>query len=564
MPGVDIKEPAGVLWWRFIHRCPPFLLVLLMQVSVFSAVLATLLVVAQAAVLPLPRASLVNPNPLSTMFGFSTPIGSLNGTASATPGIDRYVVQYATAQRWKAPVIATSLKSLTTLPDVCPQASGDGFIGSEDCLYVVIFAPVKPTQILTWVHGGSLIVGGANDPMIEGSKLAQANNAAVVVVQYRLGVLGFLPASSGANGNLGVRDVVAALSLVNKLATAFGLSSDKVTVAGQSSGATLVRALLATPSASSLFSKAMLHSDTADYGFSKASTVSKLRDAYFQPMLNCSPSSSSCLNALSLSKIISTQGQIISDAPTIDAATAGPVALRPEFDGSLITSTLTRSFPSSLKPLLITNVNNEGAAFIFGPGAVPADLPTDVYQPVLSSVIPDDRAQKVFDSGFYVPPSGNADGVRIALSQVVGDLGFRCPDWALARAWAARSGKRSRACFSAARRTPPTTVSTFAPPDEIPIIFGTARNPTTEQKQLIGEVQARIAAFMKSGDPNATGGTAASLTGPSAKTTWLQTTNVSAFKVLALGTGGAVDFGGCTTAFWGTTDVPFDYQIHDL
>ena len=36
---------------------------------------------------------------------------SLNGTPTSTPGIQRYVVKYATAQRWQAPVIVTNLTS---------------------------------------------------------------------------------------------------------------------------------------------------------------------------------------------------------------------------------------------------------------------------------------------------------------------------------------------------------------------------------------------------------------------------------------------------------------------
>lgn len=73
--------------------------------------------------------------------------------------------------------------------------------------------------------------------------------------------LGFLPPSSlNANSNLGAKDVVNALSFVKKVSNSFG-GNQQVTLAGQSSGATLIRGLLAAPSAQSLFQKAWLHSD---------------------------------------------------------------------------------------------------------------------------------------------------------------------------------------------------------------------------------------------------------------------------------------------------------------
>lgn len=67
-------------------------------------------------------------------------------------------------------------------------------------------------------------------------------------------------APSGA-ANLAVKDVINALQFVKKIIPAFGGSTTKVTLAGQSSGATMIRALLATPSASSLFKSAIIQSD---------------------------------------------------------------------------------------------------------------------------------------------------------------------------------------------------------------------------------------------------------------------------------------------------------------
>jgi carboxylesterase type B len=61
--------------------------------------------------------------------------------------------------------------------------------------------------------------------------------------------------------NLAVKDIVTALSFLKTVVPSFGGSTTKVTLAGQSSGATMIRALLAVPSASSLFHSAIIQSD---------------------------------------------------------------------------------------------------------------------------------------------------------------------------------------------------------------------------------------------------------------------------------------------------------------
>ena len=141
---------------------------------------------------------------------------------------------------------------------------------------LILSLPRIQPDIFLRIHGGSFIVGSATDPATDGSKLALATNSIVAVMQYRLGAvstcgylefhyllttiqLGFM-APSGQT-NLAVKDVVTALSFLQKVIPSFGGSRSKITLAGQSSGANMIRALLAVPSASSLFQSAILQSD---------------------------------------------------------------------------------------------------------------------------------------------------------------------------------------------------------------------------------------------------------------------------------------------------------------
>src|SRR6267154_155300 len=80
-----------------------------------------------------------------------------------------------------------------------------------------------------------------------------------MITYYFFDQFGFL----GPDGstNLGLKDIVTALRFMQKVTSGLGGSPAKITVAGQSSGANLIRALLAVPSASSMFQSAILQSD---------------------------------------------------------------------------------------------------------------------------------------------------------------------------------------------------------------------------------------------------------------------------------------------------------------
>ena len=120
-------------------------------------------------------------------------------------------------------------------------------------------SPTFPSPQLSRIHGGSFILGSATGPGLDGGALAQSTGSIVAVIQYRLGALGFL--SPSGQSNLAVQDTITALQFLQKVLPSFNGDTSKVTVAGQSSGAHMVRALLATPSASPLFAHAILQSD---------------------------------------------------------------------------------------------------------------------------------------------------------------------------------------------------------------------------------------------------------------------------------------------------------------
>ncbi|XP_040109350.1 carboxylesterase 4A isoform X3 [Oryx dammah] len=138
---------------------------------------------------------------------------------------------------------------------------------SEDCLYLNVHAPARargdPLQpVMIWFPGGAFLVGSAST--YDGSELAAREKVVVVVLQHRLGILGFLSTGdSQARGNWALLDQIAALRWVQKNIEAFGGDPGCVTLFGQSSGAMCISGLMTSPLARGLFHRAISQSGTA-------------------------------------------------------------------------------------------------------------------------------------------------------------------------------------------------------------------------------------------------------------------------------------------------------------
>ncbi len=154
---------------------------------------------------------------------------------------------------------------------------------SEDCLYVDIYRPERPTYdherlpVYVWIHGGSNNFGSARQ--YDGSVLAAESDVVVVVVQYRLGPIGWFyhPAlqTGGADkltdsGNFGTLDHAQVLKWIHKNIDAFGGNPNNVTVTGESAGAHNTMNMVISPLGKRLFHKAMSESG----GMQTVTTVS--------------------------------------------------------------------------------------------------------------------------------------------------------------------------------------------------------------------------------------------------------------------------------------------------
>lgn len=191
--------------------------------------------------------------------------------------------------RWRAPQPVQpweGQKQALKFAAPCPQlatelGSSDGAepgtaIGSEDCLYVNVWAPKVSLDalssggvhlpVMVWIHGGGNSIGTAS--FYDGGNLAASENVIVVSVQYRLGPFGWFRHAAlrgGASeeeqsGNFGTLDLIAALKWVQGNIAAFGGDPKNVTIFGESAGGTNVYTLLLAKPARGLFHRAIAQS----------------------------------------------------------------------------------------------------------------------------------------------------------------------------------------------------------------------------------------------------------------------------------------------------------------
>lgn len=263
----------------------------------------------------------------------------------------RYGASPVADRRWRDPVPADPLPvdadpaDATHFGAAAPQKINPAIdLGpdpamSEDCLFLNVWSAASPdgadpAPVMVWLHGGAYTFGSSSQPVYDGEELA-ARGVVVVTLNYRIGALGFLDASSLSSpehpfdGNLALKDVLLALRWVQENIAAFGGDPDRVTVFGESAGGGLVTTLLAVPSATGLFSRAIAESSPVSsvYDSRRAATVT---DLFLQAVGTTDPAS---LRKLPVDAIVAAGMTVFAEVPTQHP---GTIAFGPVVDGDLL------------------------------------------------------------------------------------------------------------------------------------------------------------------------------------------------------------------------------------
>lgn len=313
----------------------------------------------------------------------------------------------------------------------CMQTAGGG---SEDCLFLNIFTPFLPSAatrkselrpVLFHIHGGAYTGGSANDGTFDGGSFASRGDLVVVDINYRLSTLGYLALADGVtNGSFGISDQVTALDWVRANIASFGGDPDRITLVGQSAGASSVRILMASPKAIGKFSAAIPMSNLAGLNFatifSDYPTIEQEVQQSAIPILALTGCNTTTSTAATLACLRAFDAQKLVNLPTI--------VRTPVVDGTYITSSqlpVDGSAPVARVPVLMGIMRDDGAAFIGFP--TNANLAQQV-----ASIISTVPASNIINSGLFDPPTGPNATLNVfnVTSRITTNIEFRCLDLA--------------------------------------------------------------------------------------------------------------------------------------
>lgn len=212
--------------------------------------------------------------------------------------------------RWVAPQVPkpwSGQRDATRHGASCPQSPfpfADNLLNSEDCLFLNVYVPQgatsTPRPVIVWVPGGGTVLGSARQ--YDAQPLAQATQAVVVTINYRLGALGYLwtsgMAAEAKGHNFALQDQQAALRWVQRNIAGFNGDAANVTLVGESIGSNSVSMHLVSPTAAGLFHRAVMASGIEPPGLMTSDKAAARGDA-FAAKLGCpaGPDQLACLRA---------------------------------------------------------------------------------------------------------------------------------------------------------------------------------------------------------------------------------------------------------------------------
>ncbi|KAJ7201513.1 Alpha/Beta hydrolase protein [Mycena rebaudengoi] len=403
------------------------------------------------------NSALAIPSPRVVDLGYAQYQGAANASTNITTffGI-RYAAAPLADLRFRAPqppATVTGVQQATEQPNQCWQAApgtsstnplrprAAEIISTEDCLFLNVYypsdsvgAPPQGLPVVVFIHGGGYLGGAAN--MYRGTDLiAQSNRGIVVVIiQYRLGVFGFLPGVAvKKNGalNAGLLDQDFALRWVNKHISKFGGDPSKVTIWG--AGSVLQHVVANNGKTSPQLFRAAISSSLflpSQYKYSDRIPEALYSQVVSQTNCSAAADSISCLRKADVGTLQTANVNINS------AAFYGTFQFVPVVDDTFITQrpqlSLAQKKVNGKALLAVTNAF-EGTLFVDQSAAAPANATQYALE-----LFPELGLTEAHTIGTLYAELGTSLSQKIA---IIAESIFVCPTYLMLRAFTGRSFK---------------------------------------------------------------------------------------------------------------------------
>lgn len=321
---------------------------------------------------------------------------------------------------------------------------------SESCLFLNVWSPLDNSSslpVMFWMHGGSFVGGGST--VYKGNRVMLLRRDVVLVtVNYRLGVLGFLGGAAvarssldGSTGNAGLQDTREALRWVQR--NIGGLRGDptRITIFGESSGASFVALHLVAPRSAGLFSGAIMQSGAFDNYTMQTDAEGNFKS--FSEMAGCNntdnddDASLACLRKRPLRAIFG-NSLIAAISNASDSALFSPTIDGIEFNTTPEVSAA-RGEINHVQGILLGSNTNEGRLLMPFEIPVPGAPSTSKsqFRDWLLGQFSEDLTEQVM--AMY-PASDFNNSYWAAASKVFTDSQYTCPTRRSAR-WLLKSGR---------------------------------------------------------------------------------------------------------------------------
>lgn len=194
---------------------------------------------------------------------------------------------------------------------------------------------------MVFIHGGGYQSGQAS--LYYGSFLANKGDVKLAIINYRLGVFGFLSSDDSVlKGNYGLWDQKLAIEWIKDNIQGFGGAASSITIFGESAGAFSVCLLAISPLNKNLFQRVIAPSGSSlvDMAVSKSPPNLVL---LYSKLLNCAKPSTlntvECLRGKSAKELQDVYDLIVLEYWKMNSyhPAYSDIALKPTVDGELIT-----------------------------------------------------------------------------------------------------------------------------------------------------------------------------------------------------------------------------------